>query len=147
MGILKANGLSGRTDVLFGDGAGPRTMTPADFNTFFSVTGMPGQDNYILTSLIEGPPVVIGVAGDYNNNGVVDAADYVLWRDGGNLQNDSSPGVQPEDYNVWRANFGKTLAPGGGAALSAAVPEPAAGLMLLVGMLLPFSLRRARAVV
>ena len=24
-----------------------------------------------------------GVAGDYNNNGVVDAADYVLWRNGG----------------------------------------------------------------
>ena len=46
--------------------------------------------------------------GDYNNNGVVDAADYVLWRNGGTLQNDPTPGVQPGDYAVWRANFGKT---------------------------------------
>jgi hypothetical protein len=49
-----------------------------------------------------------GQTGDYNNNGVVDAADYVLWRNGGTLQNDPTPGVQPGDYTVWRANFGKT---------------------------------------
>jgi hypothetical protein len=49
--------------------------------------------------------------GDYNNNGTVDAADYVLWRNGGPLQNDSTPGVQAGDYDVWRANFGKS---GGG---------------------------------
>ena len=49
-----------------------------------------------------------GQTGDYNNNGVVDAADYVLWRNGGTLQNDPTPGVQPGDYAVWRANFGKT---------------------------------------
>jgi hypothetical protein len=49
-----------------------------------------------------------GQTGDFNNNGVVDAADYVLWRDGGTLQNDPTPGVQAADYAVWRANFGKT---------------------------------------
>ena len=32
--------------------------------------------------------------GDYNNNGTVDAADYVLWRNGGPLQNESDmPGT------------------------------------------------------
>jgi hypothetical protein len=86
-----------------------------------------------------------GVTGDFNNNGVVDAADYVLWRDGGTLANDPTEGNQPADFDVWRANFGKTAGPG--AALSAAVPEPAAAALLLVGILLPFSLRRARAVV
>jgi hypothetical protein len=50
-----------------------------------------------------------GPTGDYNNNGVVDAADYVLWRKGGTLQNDPTPGVQPADYDVWRANFGKSV--------------------------------------
>jgi hypothetical protein len=49
-----------------------------------------------------------GATGDYNNNGVVDAADYVLWRKGGTLQNDPTPGVQPADYGVWRANFGSS---------------------------------------
>jgi hypothetical protein len=44
--------------------------------------------------------------GDYNGNGSVDAADYVLWRIGGTLLNDPTPGVQPEDYDYWRARFG-----------------------------------------
>jgi hypothetical protein len=49
--------------------------------------------------------------GDYNNDGIVNAADYVLWRKGGPLQNDPTPGVQPADYTFWRAHFGNT---GGG---------------------------------
>jgi hypothetical protein len=53
-----------------------------------------------------------GTSGDYNRNGVVDAADYVVWRDNLDaevtLPNDSTPGmVTIEDYNVWRANFGR----------------------------------------
>ena len=54
------------------------------------------------------------LAGDYNNNGIVDAADYVLWRNGGPLQNDPTPGVQPADYDVWRAHFGQTAGSGSG---------------------------------
>ena len=37
---------------------------------------------------------VAGVPGDYNGNFVVDAADYVLWRKGGPLQNEvDTPGT------------------------------------------------------
>ena len=54
----------------------------------------------------------VSLAGDYNNNGIVDAADYVLWRNGGPLQNDPTAGVQPGDYNIWRANFGRTAGAG-----------------------------------
>jgi hypothetical protein len=54
----------------------------------------------------------VTLAGDFNNNGVVDTADYVLWRNGGPLANDPTPGVQPADYNVWRANFGRTAGAG-----------------------------------
>ena len=43
--------------------------------------------------------VPAGLPGDYNNNGGVDAADYVLWRNGGPLLNDATPGVQPGDYD------------------------------------------------
>ena len=71
-----------------------------------------------------------GVPGDYNNNGVVDAADYVLWRNGGPLQNDATPGVQPGDYDVWRAHFGQTAGSGAGGSANAAVPEPATVLLL-----------------
>ncbi len=46
--------------------------------------------------------------GDYNGDGIVDAADYVLWRNGGPLLNDPTPGVQPGDYTEWRFRFGDT---------------------------------------
>jgi hypothetical protein len=83
-------------------------------------------------------PAAAGVDGDYNDNGIVDAADYVLWRDtlGMNvtLPNDTTPGsVAQVDYDVWRANFG---AGGGNAALAdAAVPEPASLALWLVAAL------------
>lgn len=70
-------------------------------------------------------------SGDYNNNGVVDAADYVLWRNGGPLQNEvDTPGtVDAADYTAWRARFGNTS----GLGLDAAqVPEPTSGGLLLV---------------
>lgn len=67
-----------------------------------------------------------GIPGDYNNNGIVDAADYVLWRKGGQLANDFTPGNQPSDYTFWRSRFGATTNPGAGSGLhAAAVPEPA----------------------
>jgi len=79
------------------------------------------------------PPV--GVPGDYNGNGVVDAADYVLWRNGGPLQNEvaTAGSVTPEDYTEWRARFGNTS--GSGSVLgAAAVPEPAAALLAMFAL-------------
>jgi hypothetical protein len=76
------------------------------------------------------------VNGDYNNDGKVDAADYVVWRKHNGttttLPNDTTPGiVSAADYDVWRLNFG---ASSGGGALALAVPEPTslASVMLLV---------------
>jgi hypothetical protein len=72
--------------------------------------------------------IINPLAGDYNGNGTVDAADYVVWRKSGGSQ---------AAYDVWRANFGKTSGGGplafGGA--TPAVPEPsAAALGLLAGL-------------
>ena len=77
-------------------------------------------------------PAQPSVPGDYNNNGVVDAADYVIWRNGGPLANEVATigSVTPEDYTEWKARFGNTAAGSGSAVGGAAVPEPA-GLMLL----------------
>jgi hypothetical protein len=79
------------------------------------------------------PLVVGGVTGDYNGNGVVDMADYVLWRNGGPLQNDATPGVQATDYDVWRSNFGNH-AGSGSLAGGAAVPEPGCLALVLVSL-------------
>ena len=67
------------------------------------------------------------LAGDYNTDGKVDAADYVTWR------NDPATFGGAGGYTTWAANFGKTAASGSGAQL-AAVPEPAAWLLVAVGM-------------
>jgi hypothetical protein len=83
------------------------------------------------------------IIGDFNANGVVDAADYVLWKNGGPLQNDPTPGVQPADYNVWRTNFGRTAAAGSGLA-AGGVPEPAAVALMLYGVLGLAALRGKR---
>lgn len=75
-----------------------------------------------------------GLPGDYNGNGVVDGADYVLWRDGGPLQNEvDTPGtVDAADYTAWRARFGNMSGSGSGLG-GVVVPEPASGLLLLFG--------------
>jgi hypothetical protein len=73
-------------------------------------------------------PAAGGIPGDYNANGSVDAADFVLWRDHLNanvtLPNDATPGnVSQEDYTVWRTNFGTSAGAARGAA-AGSVPEP-----------------------
>jgi hypothetical protein len=66
--------------------------------------------------------------GDFNFDGNVDAADYVVWR--------KTDGSQA-GYDAWRGNFGASLGPGSGSALpfteplSAAVPEPATLLPII----------------
>jgi autotransporter-associated beta strand protein len=78
-----------------------------------------------------------GLDGDFNNDGTVDAADYVIWRktDGGN----------PAGYNLWRMNFGRTAGSGSGASLSAgAVPEPAAIALVVLGLAAAGFVRRKR---
>jgi T5SS/PEP-CTERM-associated repeat protein len=57
------------------------------------------------------------IQGDYNSDGKVDAADYILWR--------KTPATfgGTTGYNVWRANFGEIA--GSGAAFDAStIPEP-----------------------
>jgi PEP-CTERM motif len=91
-----------------------------------------------------------GIPGDYNQNGIVDAADYTVWRDtlsagATSLTNDPTPGVVDEsDYMYWRSHFGDTLGSGAGAGGAAAVPEPAT-LVLLMFAAAGWGLRRRRA--
>jgi hypothetical protein len=58
-----------------------------------------------------------GLSGDYNLNGVVDAADYAVWRD--TLGDANS-------LRVWKANFGATA---GAGANRSVVPEPSCLLL------------------
>ncbi len=77
-----------------------------------------------------------GLPGDYNNDGRVDAADYVVWR-----KNPAAHGGDPAGYNTWRMNFDRTAGSGLGA--GGAVPEPAAFVFFVVSTLVLF-VRRNR---
>jgi hypothetical protein len=80
----------------------------------------------------------VQLAGDYNADGVVDASDFVMWRDSVGTQTtlagDPTPGsVTQADYYVWRSNFRRTS--GGMSAHLAdapAVPEPTTVLLLIM---------------
>jgi T5SS/PEP-CTERM-associated repeat protein len=66
------------------------------------------------------------IPGDFNHDGAVNAADYVVWR-----KTDGTPA----GFNAWRTHFGQTF--GGGASASsstksAAVPEPTSLVPLLL---------------
>ena len=88
--------------------------------------------------------------GDYNGDGMVNAADYTVWRNllGSNTQlQNEGPGVTPgavtsHDYTTWRANFGDAL--GSGASASAPVPEPAGWICALIAAV-SSSMRTLRA--
>jgi hypothetical protein len=64
----------------------------------------------------------VALAGDYNFDSTVNAADYVVWRKG--IGTESTPA----NYNLWRTNFGRAASGAGlsatGSADAFAVPEP-----------------------
>ncbi|MCI0331646.1 MAG: peptidylprolyl isomerase [Planctomycetes bacterium] len=92
--------------------------------------------------------------GDFNRDGIVDTADYVLWRktrntsvatayagaDGnGDLQ------INDADYLIWKKNLGNTAGGSGGGAgglSNSSVPEPSAVALVLGGLACIARLRR-----
>jgi hypothetical protein len=117
--------------------------------TFDTVTlpTIPGTLEY---QLLYGPTSVrmevalestaVALGGDYNNDGIVDALDYTLWRNHlgqlVTLPNDTTPGeVTAADYEVWKANYGESLFAGAGGLevpVSNQVPEPSFLLLVAV---------------
>jgi hypothetical protein len=101
---------------------------------------------YSVTTLVF---VANGLPGDFNHNGIVDAADYTIWRDsfgqtGVNLaaDADNSGTVDANDYSLWQQNFGRSDL--GGSGNQTAVPEPSCGVLLCVGAVILSGLAKAR---
>jgi hypothetical protein len=79
-------------------------------------------------------------AGDFNEDGEIDAADYIVWRkqmgqqvtawDGADGNGDGL--VNQLDYDVWRRNFGKTIPGASSGAQSSSVPELSSLLLMLL---------------
>ncbi len=115
------------------------TFTSGETLTFAVPDNVLSDNNGGVSILIR--PTDLGVPGDYNGSGTVDAADYVQWRNGGPLQNEvlTLGSIDAQDYAAWRARFGSRAASGasnpglGGGA--ATVPEPPARFLLAIGII------------
>ena len=113
-------GLNGQSELLITAG------------TVLSLTSGPVASNgFLLDMITVNVPGGETLTSDYNENGTVDAADYVLWRE------NNISGAQ--GYTDWSANFGKTAVDGASAnslAGSSAIPEPGAIVLVAAfGML------------
>ena len=95
--ILSANSITNNGLVLGGAAAGSFSL-------------LVGSTSVMLQATAPSLP------GDYNQDGSVDAADYVVWR-----KNDING---QQGYDTWRANFGATAGSGSASSSNAAVPEP-----------------------
>lgn len=75
--------------------------------------------------------------GDFDHNGIVNAADYIVWRKGLGTTYTQS------EYDTWRSHFGQIAGSGSGTSVNAAVPEPAI-LVLVMFAVAGLFLRRQR---
>lgn len=149
--------LGGTTSVLLNDNTfnfndltagslteGAYTLFDGDANTSFTlgavaITGLTGfanstlsvVDDDIILNLSAGADPLLG---DFNADGVVDAADYTVWRDNvgqpdGVLNGNGSGGgtVIGLDYDLWVSNYGASS----GTSTALAVPEPGTLLMTM----------------
>jgi hypothetical protein len=89
----------------------------------------------VATQIINGTvAVTVTRNGDYNHDGIVDAADYTVWRNalgqtgpGLAADGDGNLSINENDYFVWKSAYGMVTGPPGtgGSAFHLAVPEPA----------------------
>ncbi len=140
------------TYAIFGSDEAP--LTGSDYTLNFGLhlagTGVSGGGGVGGFQLVE--VTTTGPLGDYNGDGMVDAADYTVWRDnvggdGSTLQN-RDPGqtgpVDSGDYDFWKSQFGQVGAVSLASAETAAVPEPSGFALITVCLIAAAAARCTR---
>lgn len=158
VGKVAGNGTNENTmqASLFATGAAVGNFASDDFEWMITAQGSDGfnplitqlqftslyEANYTVSNVWVGsaadffafPPAV---SGDFNADGIVDTADYLVWRKtmgqtGHQLAADANGNgsVDIGDFSAWQANFGKVLSGGSGG--DSPVPEPSSAALLLL---------------
>ncbi|CAD7694869.1 unnamed protein product [Ostreobium quekettii] len=104
-----------------------------DLEFFYSEAGSAALKRGTIEYTTTDPVNPEGLAGDYNSDGKVDAADYTVWRDG------DSPDSSQAGYQLWRDNYGATSA---APTAAGTAPEPTAALLGAIGCSLFIGRRR-----
>jgi autotransporter-associated beta strand protein len=132
---LFINGISQRAGIWGAIGSGAQFTSPL-------ITG--SGELQVFTFL---PAALVG---DYNQDGIVDSADYTAWRNSvgttslPNRAAGNTGAVGQADYDAWRMHFGQTVFGSGAGVAASVVPEPGcAGLASL--LMLSLGLKRARS--
>ncbi len=90
-----------------------------------------------------------GLPGDFNDDGVVNLADYTLWRNhlgaadetALNFNGDGGD-IGPSDYVLWKSNFGQTAPSASQSSPQASVPEPSTLLLVALSFAGIFAARK-----
>jgi len=136
--ILDVTGVGTGSSWVIATYSGTLTGIFETITSGYSVNYGTGSNSQVTLNLT-GP---VGVPGDYNGNGIVDGADYVVWRKNQGLMSGGTPStgdgngdgaVNIADYQFWRARFGNTSGAGLGLG-SNAVPEPTSVLLIGFGI-------------
>jgi exodeoxyribonuclease-3 len=117
----KGEGLSATSSQLAGS-----TSNAGGVRADIMIGGYPSDHRAVLSTFD------VAMPGDFNNDGVVDAADYVAWR--------KSSGSQ-YGYQMWRSNFDNSVTGAGQSRAGSAVPEPATALLLSAAVAAMIALR------
>ncbi|HEX2473397.1 MAG TPA: hypothetical protein VHK01_01550 [Lacipirellulaceae bacterium] len=147
--LILDNDASDPTSGMFANGATVKAAYLAGLYEFaIDYSAGTGNDVALVTQ-------VASLLGDYNGDGVVDAADYVRWRAAANMEvmpysgaDGSGNGrIDADDYLVWRSNFGLTSAAINAAIESdklSTVPEPASAACISAALLMFAFVRNGR---
>jgi hypothetical protein len=135
-------GLAGTLEVALTGGFFPAMGAAFNLITYgeeggqFASYKLPGAQQWLVSygeTALTLSVVGDAIPGDFNVDGVVDAADYTVVRDGLGVTYTTA------DYNTWRLNYGRTNVTVAGSAV--AVPEPV-GIALVFGIGLTAASRR-----
>jgi len=129
------------------DGTYNVAFSGGGFPSFTTSTTVAGGRNVKVDYTIAAAPFL---AGDYNNDGSVNAADYTVYRNrksgiGGSTlpYGDDTPGVGFDDYTRWKMHYGESN--GAGASQSEGadiIPEPSTLVLMIIGAMLAGFFRR-----